>query len=157
MRLKLTSPILLLIGLVLNILIMKQRTGSEYSHYETKKKFKAIIVRFTRFKHKTSVHWEKKTIRNNVKIHLDLTKEREALLLEANNIVKCSNDVKLCFVEINCRLKIMWEDELWPGSFSLHWKICKENYRLIRIITFFSFKFVVSLFGFIIGFYFQSS
>ena len=93
------------------------RIGSEYSHYETKKKFKAIIVRFTRFRHKTSVHWEKKTIRNNVKIHLDLTKEREALLLEANNIVKCSNDVKLCFVEINCRLKIMWEDELWPGSF----------------------------------------
>ena len=93
------------------------RIGSKYSHYETKKKFKAIIVRFTRFKHKTSVHWEKKTIRNNVKIHLDLTKEREALLLEANNIVKCSNDVKLCFVEINCRLKIMWEDELWPGSF----------------------------------------
>ena len=93
------------------------RTGSEYSHYETKKKVKAIIVRFTRFRHKTSVHSEKKTIRYNVKIHLDLTKERQTLLLEGNDIVRGSNDVKLCFGEINCRLKIMSEDELWPGSF----------------------------------------
>ena len=55
----------------------------------------------------------------NVKLRLDLTKERHALLLEANNLVKGNNDVKFCFVDINSRLKIKWEDELRPDSFFL--------------------------------------
>ena len=92
------------------------RIGPEYSDYKTKKKCKAIIVRFTTFRHRTLVYRARKQIRD-VKIRLDLTKERHALLLEANNLVKGNNDVKFCFVDINCRLKIKWEDELRPDSF----------------------------------------
>ena len=62
------------------------------------------------------MHRARKRIRH-VKIRLDLTKERYALLLEANNLVKGNNDVKFCFVDINSRLKIKWEDELRPDSF----------------------------------------
>ena len=50
-------------------------------------------------------------------MRLDLTKKKHALLLEANNLVKGNNDIKFCFVDINCRLKIKWEDELRPDSF----------------------------------------
>ena len=34
--------------------------------------------------------------------HLNPTKERHVLLLEANNLVRHNNDVKFCFVDINC-------------------------------------------------------
>ena len=62
------------------------------------------------------VYRARKKIRN-VKIRLDLIKERHALLLEANNHVKGNSDVKYRYVDINCRLKIKWEDELRPNSF----------------------------------------
>ena len=68
------------------------------------------------FRHRTSVYRARKKI-TNVKIRLDLNKERHALLLEANNLVKGNNDVKFCFVDINCCLKTKWEDELRPGIF----------------------------------------
>ena len=89
------------------------RIDPEYSDYKTKKKCKAIIVRFT-----TNIGVPgKEKIRNNVKIRLDLTKERRALLLETNNFVKGNNNAKFYFVEVNCRLKIKWKDELRPDSF----------------------------------------
>ena len=43
--------------------------------------------------------------------------ERHALLLEANNLVKGNNDVRFCFVDINCRLKIKWKDDIGQDSF----------------------------------------
>ena len=92
---------------ILEIVIDRaHRIGPEYSDYKTKKKCTAFIVRFTWFRHRTMMFRARKKVRNNVKIHLDLIKERHALLLEANNLVKGNNDVKFCFVDINCRLKI---------------------------------------------------
>ena len=64
------------------------------------------------FWHRTLVYWGRKEIRNNVKIYLDQNKER--LILEANNLVKGSTDVKLSVAEINCLIKIKWDDELPP-------------------------------------------
>ena len=55
--------------------------GPEYSNYKTKKKSKSIILRFT-----TSQNIG--VTGNNVKIRLDLTKERHVLPLEANNKAK---------------------------------------------------------------------
>ena len=72
----------------------------------------------------------KKKNRNNVKICLDITKERHALLLEANNLVKGNNDVKFCFVDINCHLKFKWEDELWPHSFFSSLEDLKEKLKV---------------------------
>ena len=70
------------------------RTDPEYSDYKTKKKWKAIFARFTKFRYRTLVYRARKKIRNIVKIHLDLNKEQHAFLLEENNLVKGNNDVK---------------------------------------------------------------
>ena len=112
------------------------RITPECSDYKIKKKRKAIIVRFTTLRHKTLVYWARKKIRNNVKIRLDLTKERHDLLLEANNLVEGNNDVKFSFVDI-----VAWKSNgrmnYCQIVFYLHWKIWKVNYRLMRIITLF--------------------
>ena len=57
-----------------------------------------------------------KKIRNNVKIHLDLTERRHVVLLEVNHLVKGNSDAKFCFVGIRCRLKFKWEYELRPDK-----------------------------------------
>ena len=108
-RVNLISPIPLLIkliGLVLNILIIKQR-----------KSVRLLFSDLQRLGIEHRCTWQGKKIKNNVKICLDLTKERHALLLKANNLVKGNNDVKFCFVDLNCCLKIKWGDELRPDSF----------------------------------------
>ena len=128
------------------------RITPECSDYKTKKKRKAIIVRFTTSRHKTLVYWARKKIRNNVKIRLDLTKERHDVLLEANNLVEDNNDVVFCFVDINCRLKIKWEDELLPDSFLSSLEDLEGKLQVNENYNSFSFKFVVSFFQFIIGF-----
>ena len=55
----------------------------EYSDYKTKKNCKAIIFRFTTFRHRTSLYRPRKKNRNNFKIRLNLTKEKQPLLLKA--------------------------------------------------------------------------
>ena len=85
--------------------LLTKLIGPEYLDYKTKRKCK-VIIRFTTFRHNTLVYYTRKKIRNNVKIRLDLTKETYALLLEANNLVKGNNDVKFCFADINCCMKI---------------------------------------------------
>ena len=133
------------------------RIGSEYSDYKTKRKCKVIFVIFTTFRHKTLVYRARKKIRSNVKIRLNLTKERHALLFEANDLVLLNLITMLSLVLL--KLIIAWNsnERMNYGQivFSLHWKIKKENCRLIKITTFF-FKFVVSFFGFIVGFLFVS-
>ena len=121
MRVILISPIPLLIkliGLLLNILIIK----------------KCKIYNIAKF---TLEYQARKKIRNNVKLCLDLTKERHALLLEVNNLVKDNNDVKFCFVDINYCLKIKWEDELQPDSFFSSLEYLKGKLQVIRITIFF--------------------
>ena len=63
--------------------------GPEYSDYKTKKKCKAIIVRFTMFTLRGLVYRVKREIRNNNGLYF--TKERHALLLGANNLAKGNN------------------------------------------------------------------
>ena len=53
--------------------------GPEYSDYKTKRNCKVIITRFTTFRYRTLVYRARKIIRNDVKICLDLTKERDML------------------------------------------------------------------------------
>ena len=81
-------------------------------------------------------------IRNNVKIRLDNTKERHALLLEAND-VNFKALMTLSFV-----LRTLFG--AWKSGgrmnyrqlvFFLRWMIWKERYRLFTIITFLLFKF----------------
>ena len=52
-----------------------------------------------------------------VRVKLDLTKSRYTLLTDANKVVKQNPDIKFCYADINCRLKITWVDESIDDDF----------------------------------------
>ena len=52
-----------------------------------------------------------------VRVKLDLTKSRYTLLSDANKVVKQSLDIKFCYADINCRLKIKYDDESSDDEF----------------------------------------
>ena len=95
----------------------------------TKKRFKDIIITFTTYRH-------------------ILTKEKHALLLEANNLFKDNNDVQPCFVDITCRLKGKWENELRQDNFVSSLKDLKEKLQ-VNCNFFFSHQ-LFHCFGFLL-------
>ena len=46
-----------------------------------------------------------------VRVKIDLTKNPHNLLVSANKYVSNVDSVKFCYLNINCRLKIKWEDD----------------------------------------------
>ena len=46
-----------------------------------------IIVKFTTFRHRTIVYRLEKNKKDNIKVHVDLTKKRHSLLKSASNLV----------------------------------------------------------------------
>ena len=53
-----------------------------------------------------------------VTVKIDLTKKQHNLLVSANKYVSNIDSVKFCSVNVNCRLKIKWEDESINDTFS---------------------------------------
>ena len=51
-------------------------------------------------------------MKDNIKVRVDLTKERHSLLKSANNLVKDVGRILFCYADINCRLKIKWKDNV---------------------------------------------
>ena len=88
------------------------RIGQGYTDSKTKQKCKSTIIRFSTFRHRTRVYRAKKNLKKGVKVHLDLTKRRYKLLQDANSLVKDNREVKFCYADINCRLKVKWNDNL---------------------------------------------
>ena len=84
------------------------RIGKEREDTETSKKHRAIIVRFTTWRHKTAVYRARKKC-NDYKFRLDLTHRRAKLLEKANEWLK---DKSSCFAmaDVNCRLCLKLED-----------------------------------------------
>ena len=80
--------------------------------YKFSKNCKSTIVEFTIFGHRTIVYQFKKNMKDNIKVHVDLTKERHSLLKSANNLVKDVGRILFCYADINCRLKIKWKDNV---------------------------------------------
>ena len=52
------------------------RIGKTYFDKKSSIKCKSIIVKFTTFRHRTIVYWLKKNIKDNIKVHVDLTKKK---------------------------------------------------------------------------------
>ena len=52
-----------------------------------------------------------------VTVKLYLTKSRYTLLIDANKVVKQNLDIKFCYADINCQLKIKWVDESIDDKF----------------------------------------
>ena len=87
------------------------RIGLPYVDNTTKVKTQSIIVRFTTFRHRTMFYSKRKKLSGDVRVKLDLTKERYALLKSARERVEGLKNFKYICTDINCRLKVRMEDD----------------------------------------------
>ena len=87
------------------------RIGLPYVDNTTKVKTQSIIVRFTTFRHRTMFYSKRKKLSGDVRVKLDLTKERYSLLKSARERVEGLKNVKYVYADINCRLKVRMEDD----------------------------------------------
>ena len=88
------------------------RIGKPYFGKVKKVKCKNIIIRFNTFRHRTLLYRPKNDIKQKkgYKIRLDLTKRRSLMLSEANKLAPDNQNVNFCYADVNCRLKIRWND-----------------------------------------------
>ena len=61
-----------------------------------------VIVRFTKFRHRTMFYRKRKELKNGVKVHLDLTKARLDLPIKASKYVKNLSNVDFVYADLNC-------------------------------------------------------
>ena len=87
------------------------RIGSRYLGASSKNYCKSIIIRFTTFRHKTMFYRAKNKLKRGVRVKLDLTKSRYDLLKRANDHLKELPFIKFCYADVNCRLKVKFNDE----------------------------------------------
>ena len=52
----------------------------------------------------------RKSLKGGVTVHLDLTKSRMDLLMEANKHIKDISNVEFAYSDINCRLKVRFKN-----------------------------------------------
>ena len=87
------------------------RIGSRYLDASSNNYCKSIIIRFTTFRDRTMFYRAKNKLKRGVRIKLDLTKSRYDLLKRANDHVKEVPSIKFCYADVNCRLKVKFNDE----------------------------------------------
>ena len=87
------------------------RIGSRYLDASSNNYYKSIIIRFTTFRHRTMFYRAKNKLKRGVRIKLDLTKSRYALLKRVNDYVTQVPSIKFCYADVNCRLKVKFNDE----------------------------------------------
>ena len=67
-------------------------------------------MHFTTFRHRTMFYRNRKSLKGGVTVHLDLTKSRMDLLMEANKHIKDISNVEFAYSDINCRLKVRFKN-----------------------------------------------
>ena len=87
------------------------RMGSRYLEASSNDYCKSLIIRFTKFRHRTMFCRAKNKLKRGMEIKFDLTKSRYDLLKRANDHVKEVPSIKFCYADINSRLKIKFNDE----------------------------------------------
>lgn len=68
------------------------------------KERKTMIVKFYSFNKRTSVYKARKSAKNNIKVHLDLTKARLRLLDGAKELITPNSNVDFVFADVNCNV-----------------------------------------------------
>ena len=81
------------------------RIGSRYLGASSNNYCESIIIRFTMF------YRAKNKLKRGVRVKLDLTKSRYDLLKRANDYLKELPSIKFCYADVNCRLKVKFNDE----------------------------------------------
>ena len=87
------------------------RIGYRYLDAASNNYCKSIIIRFITFRHRTMFYRAKNKLKRGVRIKLDLTKSRYDLLKRANDHLKELPFIKFCYADVNCRLKVKFNDE----------------------------------------------
>ena len=93
------------------------RIGKPYVDNTSKQQCNSIIVKFTSFRKRTLVYRRKKSIKD-VRVKADLIKATE--YVKANEYVKNIPNVKFCYADTNCHLKVKWEVSGTSDSFLVH-------------------------------------
>ena len=99
------------VDIVESVIDGAHRIGSRYLEASSNNCCKSIIIRFTTFRHRTMFYRAKNKLKRGVRIKLDLTKSRYDLLKRANDHVKEVPSIKFCYADVNCRLKVKFNDE----------------------------------------------
>ena len=116
--------------------VVIDRTHRIRKGYNDKKKTnvrcKSIILHFTtiftsiivRFRHRTMFYHSRANLKNNVKLKLDLTKNRYKIFTKAIETAKIYDNLNYIMVDINCWLKVVFKDG--GGKFFTDNMILKE-------------------------------
>jgi len=87
------------------------RIGKKFTNKVDNKLSQSVIVRFTTFRHRTMFYRKRKLTSPNIKVKLDLTKSRYNLLKDAIEYVRNLDSVNFVYADINCRLKVRYNDD----------------------------------------------
>ena len=85
------------------------RIGKGYNDKKPNVHCKSIIVSFINFRHRTMFHRSWANLKNNVKLKLDLTKNRHTIFTIAIETIKSYDNVNYVMVEMNCQLKVVFK------------------------------------------------
>ena len=88
---------------------------------------KSIIIRFTTLHHRTMFYRVKNKLKKGVIIKLNLTKSRYDLLKRANDHVKEVPSIKFYYADLNCRLKVKFNDENQKDIFFASFDDLRDN------------------------------
>ena len=93
-----------------------------------KNKKQTAIVKFSTFRQRTLFYRARKKLKNGVKLHINLTKQRFNLLLDAQSFVQGKNNIQYVYADINCNLKIRFRDngEKIFSSMEVLEELCSE-------------------------------
>ena len=84
--------------------------GKGYNDRKTNVLCKSIIVCFTTFRHRTMFYRSGANLKNNVKLKLDLTKNRCKTTTKAIEAVKSYDNMNYVMADIDCWLKVVLKD-----------------------------------------------
>ena len=85
------------------------RIEKGYNDKKTNIRCKSIIERFTTFRHRM-FYRSRANSKSNVKLKLDLTKNRHKVFTKAIETVKNYDNLNYVMGDINCRLKVIFKD-----------------------------------------------
>ena len=85
------------------------RIGKGYNDKNPNVHCKSIIVSFIKFRHRTMFYGSWANLKNNVKLKLDLTKNRHTIFTITIETIKSYDNVNYVMVEINCQLKVVFK------------------------------------------------
>ena len=126
-----------------------------------KDKKQAIAIKFTTFRHRTLFFGARRKLENGVKLHVDLSKKRFKLLLDAQKYVENVQEAQFVYANVNCNMKVKFrnneesfftsmqelEDIYWISRFLFLSVAISSNFLICRhfIITIIIVIFIIGI------------